>query len=100
MIALGQYILLQTLGEGEFGKVKLGVHSEYGVEVAIKLIRRGQLDEDSQRANKVEREIEVLRQLKHPNIVRMLDVIDTAKYIGIVLEFAGGMFALQHDGRV
>lgn len=60
MIALGHYILLQTLGEGEFGKVKLGVHSEYGVEVAIKLIRRGQL-EDETRANKVEREIEVLR---------------------------------------
>ncbi|KLT41045.1 hypothetical protein CC85DRAFT_292889 [Cutaneotrichosporon oleaginosum] len=90
MIALGNYILLQTLGEGEFGKVKLGVHSEYGVEVAIKLIRRGQLETESRRANKVEREIEVLRQLKHPNIVRMLDVIDTAKYIGIVLEFAGG----------
>lgn len=60
MIALGHYILLQTLGEGEFGKVKLGVHSDYGVEVAIKLIRRGTL-EDEQRANKVEREIEVLR---------------------------------------
>lgn len=30
------------------------------------------------------------QQLKHPNIVRLLDVIDTAKYIGIVLEFAGG----------
>lgn len=60
MIALGHYILLQTLGEGEFGKVKLGVHSDYGVEVAIKLIRRGTLD-DEQRASKVEREIEVLR---------------------------------------
>jgi protein-serine/threonine kinase len=60
MIALGHYILLQTLGEGEFGKVKLGVHSDYGVEVAIKLIRRGTL-EDEQRASKVEREIEVLR---------------------------------------
>lgn len=60
MIALGHYILLQTLGEGEFGKVKLGVHSDYGVEVAIKLIRRGTLDDET-RANKVEREIEVLR---------------------------------------
>lgn len=30
---LGPYNLLQTLGEGEFGKVKLGVHSETGQEV-------------------------------------------------------------------
>lgn len=60
MVAFGPYVLLQTLGEGEFGKVKLGVHSERGVEVAIKLIRRGSL-EDEARATKVEREIDVLK---------------------------------------
>ncbi|KAL7419812.1 hypothetical protein Q5752_005728 [Cryptotrichosporon argae] len=89
MVGFGPYVLLQTLGEGEFGKVKLGVHNEYGVETAIKLIRRGSLDDEA-RASKVEREIDVLKSLKHPNIVRMFDVIDTEKYIGIVLEFAGG----------
>ncbi|WVR04046.1 hypothetical protein IAU60_001045 [Kwoniella sp. DSM 27419] len=89
MIGFGPYVLLQTLGEGEFGKVKLGVHTDYGVEVAIKLIRRGSLDDEA-RASKVEREIDVLKTLKHPNIVRMFDVIDTEKYIGIVLEYAGG----------
>ena len=60
MVGFGPYVLLQTLGEGEFGKVKLGVHTEYGVEVAIKLIRRGSL-EDEVRASKVEREIDVLK---------------------------------------
>ena len=60
VVGFGAYVLLQTLGEGEFGKVKLGVHTEYGVEVAIKLIRRGSL-EDEVRASKVEREIDVLR---------------------------------------
>ena len=60
MVGFGPYVLLQTLGEGEFGKVKLGVHTEYGVEVAIKLIRRGSL-EDETRAGKVEREIDVLK---------------------------------------
>jgi serine/threonine protein kinase len=32
---LGPYNLLQTLGEGEFGKVKLGIHTETGQEVKI-----------------------------------------------------------------
>jgi serine/threonine protein kinase len=59
-VGFGPYVLLQTLGEGEFGKVKLGVHTQYGVEVAIKLIRRGSLD-DEIRASKVEREIECLK---------------------------------------
>ncbi|WRT65436.1 uncharacterized protein IL334_002379 [Kwoniella shivajii] len=95
MIGFGPYVLLQTLGEGEFGKVKLGVHTDYGVEVAIKLIRRGSLDDEA-RASKVEREIDVLKTLKHPNIVRMFDVIDTEKYIGIVLEYAGGGELFEH----
>jgi len=56
----GPYLLLQTLGEGEFGKVKLGLHCQYGEEVAVKLIRRGNID-SSVRMSKVEREIEVLR---------------------------------------
>lgn len=56
----GPYLLLQTLGEGEFGKVKLGIHVQWGEEVAVKLIRRGNVD-NSVRLSKVEREIEVLR---------------------------------------
>lgn len=56
----GSYLLLQTLGEGEFGKVKLGLHNQWGEEVAVKLIRRGNID-TTVRMTKVEREIEVLR---------------------------------------
>ncbi|KAJ7468708.1 CAMK/CAMKL/Kin4 protein kinase [Mycena latifolia] len=91
----GPYLLLQTLGEGEFGKVKLGLHSQWGEEVAVKLIRRGNVD-SAVRMSKVEREIEVLRTLKHPNIVRLYDVIETDKYIGIIIEYASGGELFDH----
>ncbi|KAF8637133.1 hypothetical protein AX17_003037 [Amanita inopinata Kibby_2008] len=91
----GPYLLLQTLGEGEFGKVKLGLHTVWGEEVAVKLIRRGNVD-TSVRMSKIEREIEVLRILKHPNIVRLYDVIETEKYIGIILEYASGGELFDH----
>ncbi|GAA5874834.1 hypothetical protein JCM8547_005254 [Rhodosporidiobolus lusitaniae] len=95
-IYFGPYILLQTLGEGEFGKVKLGVHSErWGEDVAIKLIKRGNVD-TAQRGEKVRREIEVLKLVRHPNIVRLYDVIETEKYIGIVLEYASGGELFDH----
>ena len=65
----GPYLLLQTLGEGEFGKVKLGLHNRWGEEVAVKLIRRGNVD-GTVRMSKVEREIEVLKVLGvHTEIV-------------------------------
>ncbi|KAJ7662923.1 kinase-like domain-containing protein [Mycena rosella] len=91
----GPYLLLQTLGEGEFGKVKLGLHCQWGEEVAVKLIRRGNVD-SAVRMSKVEREIEVLRTLKHPNIVRLYDVIETDKYIGIIIEYASGGELFDH----
>ena len=56
----GPYLLLHTLGEGEFGKVKLGLHTSWGEEVAVKLIKRHNID-SAVRMSKVEREIEVLR---------------------------------------
>ncbi|KAG2223640.1 hypothetical protein INT45_009999, partial [Circinella minor] len=56
----GPYLLLHTLGEGEFGKVKLGIHIESSQEVAIKLIKKDHIDSSS-RMIKVEREISVLR---------------------------------------
>ncbi|KAJ6542784.1 hypothetical protein B0H19DRAFT_1171892 [Mycena capillaripes] len=91
----GPYLLLQTLGEGEFGKVKLGLHCQWGEEVAVKLIRRGNVD-TAVRMSKVEREIEVLRTLKHPHIVRLYDVIETDKYIGIIIEYASGGELFDH----
>ncbi|KAI9473555.1 MAG: kinase-like domain-containing protein [Benjaminiella poitrasii] len=86
---IGPYNLLQTLGEGEFGKVKLGIHVETGQEVAIKLIKKEGIGSDS-RINKVEREISVLKTLNHPYIVKLYNVIETEKYIGIILEYASG----------
>ncbi|KAG1443814.1 hypothetical protein G6F56_010535 [Rhizopus delemar] len=56
----GPYLLLQTLGEGEFGKVKFGIEIKTGQEVAIKLIRKESVGSSS-RMTKVEREISVLR---------------------------------------
>jgi len=57
-------LLLQMLGEGEFGKVKLGLHCQWGEEVAVKIIHRGSINL-LLRMSKVEWEIEVLR-VCHP----------------------------------
>ncbi|KAL9086603.1 MAG: hypothetical protein Q9165_007046 [Trypethelium subeluteriae] len=86
----GEYILGQTLGEGEFGKVKMGWKKEGGVQVAIKLIRREQLGSNPSRLPKIYREIAILRQLQHPNIVRLHEMVETERHIGIILEYASG----------
>ncbi|KAI4736576.1 kinase-like protein [Aureobasidium sp. EXF-12298] len=86
----GEYILGQTLGEGEFGKVKMGWKKEGGVQVAIKLIRRETLGNNPNRLPKIYREISILRGLQHPNIVRLHEMVETERHIGIILEYASG----------
>ncbi|KAF2177651.1 Pkinase-domain-containing protein [Zopfia rhizophila CBS 207.26] len=86
----GNYILGQTLGEGEFGKVKMGWKKDSSVEVAIKLIRRETLGSNQNRLAKIYREIHILRGLEHPNIVRLHEMVETERHIGIILEYASG----------
>lgn len=86
----GQYILGQTLGEGEFGKVKLGWKKDGSIQVAIKLIRRESLGANPSRLPKIYREISILRDLSHPNIVRLHEMVETDRHIGIIMEYASG----------
>ncbi|KAL1954004.1 hypothetical protein VTO42DRAFT_1859 [Malbranchea cinnamomea] len=86
----GDYILGQTIGEGEFGKVKLGWKKDGSVQVAIKLLRRDSLGSNPGRLPKIYREISILRDLSHPNIVRLHEMVETDRHIGIILEYASG----------
>lgn len=91
-VRFGNYILGSTLGEGEFGKVKLGWRKDgkQPSQVAIKLIKRDSIMKDSDSEIKVHREINSLKLLNHPNIVNLVEVMKSGKYIGIVLEYASG----------
>jgi len=99
-VKFGEYILGQTLGEGEFGKVKMGWKRDGSTQVAIKLIRRETLGSNPNRLPKIYREIAILRELEHPNIVRLHEMVETERHIGIILEYASGGelfdYILQH----
>ncbi|KAI8978377.1 kinase-like domain-containing protein [Pilobolus umbonatus] len=85
----GPYLLLQTLGEGEFAKVKAAVHVNTNQDVAIKLMRKDHIKHASLET-KLEREISVLKTVQHPYIVKLFEVISIKNYIGIVLQRAVG----------
>ncbi|KAI0020091.1 hypothetical protein F4780DRAFT_770891 [Xylariomycetidae sp. FL0641] len=84
------YYLGNTIGEGEFGKVKLGWKQDGGVQVAIKLIRRDSVGGNPSRLTKIYREVSILQGISHPNIVRLHEMSETERHIGIVLEYASG----------
>jgi protein-serine/threonine kinase len=99
-VKFGDYILGQTLGEGEFGKVKMGWKRDGSAEVAIKLIRKETLGSNPSRLPKIYREIKILEGLNHANIVQLHEKVETERHIGIILEYASGGelfdYILQH----
>eukprot|EP01083_Nonionella_stella_P046012 123226_1 len=83
------YSIGKTIGEGTFGKVKKGIHKLTGIKVAIKILVRKRIVEVADR-ERVNREIAIMKKLRHPNVVRLFEVIDTPRYIFLIMEFASG----------
>lgn len=86
---IGKYQLGRTIGEGTFAKVKLAVNTKNGLYVAIKIIDKHMVVENNL-TNQVKSEIRTMKLLRHPNIVRIHEVIGTKTKIYIVMEYVSG----------
>ncbi|XP_032416666.1 serine/threonine-protein kinase BRSK2-like [Xiphophorus hellerii] len=85
---VGPYRLEKTLGKGQTGLVKLGLHCVTGQKVAIKIVNREKLSESV--LMKVEREIAILKLIEHPHVLKLHDVYENKKYLYLVLEHVSG----------
>ncbi|KAG7386692.1 Cell cycle control protein 50A [Phytophthora pseudosyringae] len=82
-----RYELLEKIGNGAFGEVHRAKDLESG---EIRAVKRLRLNDDGQLSAVPAaqfQEIEAMRQLQHPNIVKLLDVVPDGSYIALVLEY-------------
>ena len=91
---IGNILLTKTLGKGTFSKVKLGVHIKTGINVAAKILDKKLANEKE--SSRIIREITILKKLKHPNIIRLYEVITTNKHIYLIMEYIGGSDLLHY----
>ena len=82
------YEMLDDLGEGIFGSVKLGVEKKTKERVAIKIIKKKKAKPSD--IELVRTEIDVMKLCHHPNVVHLLDHFENAEYIFIVMEYIRG----------
>lgn len=80
---VGNYTLQRPIGEGTFGKVRLGLHRLTNTRVAIKQIPKAH-------SASLTREIHHHRRLHHPNVMQLYEVIATEQYIWMVSELCAG----------
>ena len=82
---LDKYVKLDKVGEGTYGVVYKCQNKNTKDYVALKKIRLE--NEDEGIPSTAIREISILKQMKHPNIVKLVDLIHGDKKLYLVFEF-------------
>lgn len=89
VVLLGKYELKRLLGVGAFAKVYHATNVSTGQSVAIKAVSKHKVFKGGLTAQ-VEREIAIMRRLRHPHTVKLFEVLASKTKIYFVMEFAGG----------
>ena len=86
---LGPYRLEKTLGRGGMGAVFLGVHNETGERAAVKVLAT-HLADDAVFRERFKAEVQTLKQLLHPNIVKLHGYGEEDGHLYYVMEYVPG----------
>ena len=86
---IGNYMVKYTLGQGTFGKVKLGVYLPNNEKVAIKILEKNRIIEKDDEI-RVKREFDMLAQFNHPNVILVAEIFESEDSYYSVMEFCEG----------
>jgi WD40 repeat protein/tRNA A-37 threonylcarbamoyl transferase component Bud32 len=89
-LVLGQYVLLDVIGEGGMGKVYKARQRSLGRVVALKVIRQERLT-NTDAVRRFQRETRATSQMSHPNIVRAVDADQIGDTLFIAMEYVDGI---------
>ena len=79
------YILKDDIGEGNFGKVKLGIFKSTREEFAIKILNKEKIK--IKMKNTVFKENDIIKRFNHVNVIFVLDIIEDSENYYIVMEY-------------
>ncbi|SCV74499.1 BQ2448_8140 [Microbotryum intermedium] len=95
--SIGGYTLGRVIGEGSFGKVRIGVHRLTNTRVAIKQVPKSLPISSSDRGlasssplSLLTRELHHHRRLRHPHVLALYEIIATESSIYLVTELCTG----------
>jgi len=83
-----KYDLKGDLGRGAFSVVKLAINKKTKDKVAIKIIDRKNVGKDYEKNLKME--MSILQKVHHKNIIGLIEMIDTADTLYLVMELVTG----------
>ena len=86
---IGDYILFDQIGMGTFSKVTRAFHLITQQTVAVKILDKEKI-EDEVDIERIIREIEILKNIHHPNIAQMYETYSTIHNFYLMLEYDSG----------
>ena len=86
---LGDYIIQKTIGEGTFGKVKLGIHKLTKESVAIKILEKSKIKSEEE-LKRITEEINNLKEINNINIVQLYEILEDKNNYYLILEYSSG----------
>ena len=86
---IGNYILFEQIGQGTFSKVTKAIHLITSQQVAVKILDKQKI-EDEVDLERIIREIEILKNINHPNIAQMYETFSTIHNFYLMMELVKG----------
>ncbi|KAM9297912.1 hormonally up-regulated neu tumor-associated kinase homolog A-like [Morus bassanus] len=87
---VGNYLVGKMINKGSFAKVMEGLHIPTGEKVAIKVIDKRKAKQDSYVFKNMKREPRIHQMIKHPNVVRLYETLETDNSFYMVMELCLG----------
>ena len=87
---IGDYLLNEEIGSGGFAKVVQGIHIPTGEKVAVKIMDKAQIFSEPLNLNRIQREIAILKIVRHRNIIKLYELMETPNKIYLVMEYCNG----------
>jgi serine/threonine protein kinase len=84
-LTIDDFILKEDIGEGNFGKVKLGIYKKTGEEYAIKILNKEKIK--SKMKNTVFKENEIATKFNHINVVYVFDIFEDKENCYLIMDF-------------
>ena len=81
-------IWIDQIGKGAFGEVRKALHLESGQFRAVKIVYKHECSIEEQK--KILKEVEILKQLDHPNIIKIYEFFEDTKFMYIIMDLAQG----------
>ncbi|KAK2964960.1 putative Calcium/calmodulin-dependent protein kinase kinase 1 [Blattamonas nauphoetae] len=101
---LNQYVIVKTIGQGAYGKVKLLTYASdpderFAMKVIKKSTKRRGGAKKAENDSATNREIAIMKKINHVNLVRLFEVIDNPQRhkLYMVMEFIDGGSVYDDD---